>query len=335
MQKIIDNEIQNTEIKYFLSNDVAFKTFFRKNSSMLKKVISMSTKIKECEIKKMTILNSELIKVTNDDKLGILDLLIEINDEKQINIEMQNVDKNNLPERLEYYLSKKFIENIEKGENYENLKHIYGIYFLNYNDKNYPNFYSIIQNYDIMNQKLTKTLKTPIIYNLSKINEIDNYNFSEEEKDILRFIKSKNESELKNMAERRISLDKAMRQLQEINADKELRTLLFYAEKKRLDELSDKKYKDRILQEQKEAIKERDKAIRKRDEAFQKRDEAFQKRDEAFQKRDEAIKENKTLKEKQAKNVINMLNDGLDIKLISKYTNLNVNEILKIKEKNL
>ena len=129
MSKILEKKLENVKIEYFLSNDVAFKTFFRKNTGMLKKVISMSTKIKESEIKKMTILNSELIKDTLDDKLGILDLLVEINDEKQINIEMQNVDKNNMPERLEYYLSKKYVENIQKGEDYAKLKHVYGIYF--------------------------------------------------------------------------------------------------------------------------------------------------------------------------------------------------------------
>ena len=129
------------------------------------------------------------------------------------------------------------------------------------------------------------------------------------------------------MAKKRISLDEAMRQLQEINADDELKTLLFYAEKKRLDELSDQKYKERIIKEQKAAIKERNKA-------FQKRDEAFQKRDEAFQKRDEAIKLVQNMKEAQLKNVINMLNDNLDINIISKYTNLTVDEILKIKKSN-
>ena len=35
-----------------MSNDVSFKTFFRNNPKMLKKVISMSLRIKEREIKK-------------------------------------------------------------------------------------------------------------------------------------------------------------------------------------------------------------------------------------------------------------------------------------------
>ena len=65
----IISELEKTRIKYFMSNDVAFKTFFRKNPKMLKKVISMSLRIKESEIKDITYLNNELSKDNSEDKL--------------------------------------------------------------------------------------------------------------------------------------------------------------------------------------------------------------------------------------------------------------------------
>ena len=55
-------ELERTRIKYFMSNDVAFKTFFRNNPKMLKKVISMSRRIKESEINSIIYLNNELLK---------------------------------------------------------------------------------------------------------------------------------------------------------------------------------------------------------------------------------------------------------------------------------
>jgi len=76
-----------------MSNDVAFKTFFRNNPKMLKKVISMSLRIKESEINSIIYLNNELSKDSPEDKLGIVDLLVEINNKKKINIEIQNVEK--------------------------------------------------------------------------------------------------------------------------------------------------------------------------------------------------------------------------------------------------
>ena len=44
-------ELEKTKIKYFMSNDVAFKIFFRKNPKMLKEVISMSLRVDENEKK--------------------------------------------------------------------------------------------------------------------------------------------------------------------------------------------------------------------------------------------------------------------------------------------
>ena len=79
-----------TKIEYFLKNDIVFKIFFTKNEYMLKKLICMSLKMKESDIKKITILNPELIPDIKGEKVGVLDLLVEINNKEQINIEIQN-----------------------------------------------------------------------------------------------------------------------------------------------------------------------------------------------------------------------------------------------------
>ena len=242
----IISELEKTRIKYFMSNDVAFKAFFRKNPKMLKKVISMSLRIKESEIKDITYLNNELSKDNSEDKLGIVDLLVEINNKKKINIEIQNVEKHNFPERAEFYLSKIYVEDLKRGEDYFKIKEVCGIFFLNYDDQNYPNFFSVIQNCDIINMKCTRNLKTMVVYNLSRIDEIDKYDFTEEEKDMLRFIKSKNEEELINMAEKSMTLNEAMEQLRIINADEKLRQMLFYAEIQRLDENTRKRYEKEL-----------------------------------------------------------------------------------------
>jgi len=60
---------------------------------MLKKVMSMSLRIKKSEINDIIYLNNELLKDTPENKLGIIDLLVEINNKKKINIEIQNVEK--------------------------------------------------------------------------------------------------------------------------------------------------------------------------------------------------------------------------------------------------
>ena len=322
-----------------MSNDVAFKTFFRKNPNMLKKVISMSLRIKESDINNITYLNNELSKDSPEDKLGIVDLLVEINNKKKINIEIQNVEKHNFPERAEFYLSKIYVEDLKRGEDYSLVKEVCGIFFLNYDDKNYPNFFSVIQNYDIINMKCTKNLKTMVVYNLSHIDEIDKYEFSEEEKDMLRFIKSKNEEELIEMAEKSMTLNEAMEQLRIINADENLRQKLFYAEIQRLDENTRKKYeketeeKNRMLEENNIKLEENAKKLEDNNKKLEDNNKKLEKDNK---RQEEKLKEqNKELIDNKFKiqNLINALHQNNSIEEISKMTNLEIDYIKSILEK--
>jgi len=306
----MNNILEKTRIKYFMSNDIAFKTFFRRNPNMLKKVISMSLRIKESEIKNIILLNNELVKDIPEDKLGIVDLLIEINNKKKINIEIQNVEKHNFVERVEFYLSKIFVEDLEKGQDYREVKEVCGIFFLNYDDKNYPNFFSVIQNHDIINMKCTKSLKTMVVYNLSRIEEIDKYDFSEEEKDILRFIKSKEEEELIKMAEKSLTLNEAMKQLQRINADKKLKQLLFYAELQRLDENTRKSYEKELEDNNKSLEEDKRKHLNK----IKEQNNALHEKDLKIQRLIKALHQNNSIEE------------------ISKITNLEIDYIKNIVE---
>jgi len=306
----MNNILEKTRIKYFMSNDIAFKTFFRRNPNMLKKVISMSLRIKESEIKNIILLNNELVKDIPEDKLGIVDLLIEINNKKKINIEIQNVEKHNFVERAEFYLSKIFVEDLEKGQDYREVKEVCGIFFLNYDDKNYPNFFSVIQNHDIINMKCTKSLKTMVVYNLSRIEEIDKYDFSEEEKDILRFIKSKEEEELIKMAEKSLTLNEAMKQLQRINADKKLKQLLFYAELQRLDENTRKSYEKELEDNNKSLEEDKRKHLNK----IKEQNNALHEKDLKIQRLIKALHQNNSIEE------------------ISKITNLEIDYIKNIVE---
>ena len=116
--------INTNEIEHFLSNDLVFKIFFTKNKKLLKRLISMSIGIKEDKITKVKILNPILIGDVNSEKVGILDLLVEINNNQKINIEMQRIDKKNFAARIEYYMSKLYIKNLKRGESFSNLNEI-------------------------------------------------------------------------------------------------------------------------------------------------------------------------------------------------------------------
>ena len=323
-----------SKINYFLKNDIVFKIFFTKNKYMLKKLISMSLKIRESDIKKITILNPDIISERKGEKVGVLDLLVEINNKEQINIEIQNTNKYNFPERLEFYLSSMYTKNIKDGEDYAKLKKVYGIYLLNYNDKNYPNFYAKIVDYDIMNQEITYKVKEKAIYNLTKIKEIDKYGFSEEEKKIIKFIICEDEKELEEMAVSDERIEEAIKQLEAINADEELSRILYYIEKQKLEENTERHLKEKALKEVEKINKKLDKSKveltrsnKELNEVNNKLNESNKKLNESNRKLNES---NKKLSKSNNLLIKSLYENGKSIEEISQIVDLDIEYINKI-----
>ena len=97
-----------------------------------------------------------------------------------------------------------------------------------------------------------------------------------------------------NMAEKRIGLNEAMKQLQEIKADRELKALLFYAEKKRLDELSEKKWKERMIKDRnriKEDLKIKETALKEKDNRLKEKDNKLKEKDNKLKEKDNKLKD--------------------------------------------
>lgn len=66
--------------------------------------------------------NPVLRRININDKMGILDVIVEIDDREYCNIEMQMSDKDDLIKRILYYWARTYSKNIHKGEFYEELK---------------------------------------------------------------------------------------------------------------------------------------------------------------------------------------------------------------------
>ena len=73
-------------------------------------------------IRKTTLLSTELRKENKDDKLGILDVLVELEDGSKMNMEMQVSCYEYWTNRVMFYLSKVYTGQIQEGEDYEKLK---------------------------------------------------------------------------------------------------------------------------------------------------------------------------------------------------------------------
>ena len=74
------------------------------------------------DIKSVWILNPFLWKRYKKQKLGILDIQLELNNDAKINIEIQLKQKYNWKKRSVFYLAKMFTADLRRGEDYEKAK---------------------------------------------------------------------------------------------------------------------------------------------------------------------------------------------------------------------
>ena len=115
-----------------LTSDYVFKRVFAReeNNSMLKDFLEAILNI---HINKVEVKNPELTPNMADEKLGILDLKLDIDNERVVDVEMQVSNEHNIKERSSTYLSKLAAEQLKVKQNYKELKKIITINILKYN----------------------------------------------------------------------------------------------------------------------------------------------------------------------------------------------------------
>jgi len=111
--------------------DFAFKEIMA-NEKARTGFLSAVLAISPDDIKETRILNTNLRKEHEDDKLGILDVRILMNDNTEIDTEIQLSELKVWPDRSLFYLSKMYAEQIKKGEKYTVLKKCISISILDF-----------------------------------------------------------------------------------------------------------------------------------------------------------------------------------------------------------
>lgn len=122
-----------TKEEYSIRNDAVFKIVFGTNerSHLLKSFLEaiLHKNITNIVVKNEVALN----KIHAKDKIGKLDLLVEVDGKEKINIELQNKNEYNIVKRGEFYGSGIYYTSLKEGKNYQdNLKTVV-IMILGYN----------------------------------------------------------------------------------------------------------------------------------------------------------------------------------------------------------
>ena len=111
--------------------DFAFKEIMMDEKARIG-FLSAVLKIKPEEIKETQILNTNLRKEHEDDKQGILDVRLLMNNDAEIDIEIQLSELKVWADRSLFYLAKMFTDQIKPGESYRVFKKCVSISILNF-----------------------------------------------------------------------------------------------------------------------------------------------------------------------------------------------------------
>ena len=101
--------------------DFAFKEIMY-NETVRKGFLSAVLNIRDTEIKSVVMLNTNLTKVHKDEKQGILDVRLTMNDNTEIDIEMQVCSMKTWAERSVFYVSKMIDEQTNTNKMFSNMK---------------------------------------------------------------------------------------------------------------------------------------------------------------------------------------------------------------------
>ena len=180
-------------------------------------------KIKPEDIKETQLLNTDLKKVHEDDKQGILDVRILMNDDTEADIEIQLSELKVWADRALFYLSKIYADQISTGQNYNVFKKCVSISILNFNlFRGETEFYSCFHiREDTRNFVYTDKMEFHVL-ELRKLPRELKEDCSNIER-WARFINAERKEEFDMLAQKDPYIASAYEQLQVISQDKEKR----------------------------------------------------------------------------------------------------------------
>ena len=235
----MEQQKQNKKIKrYPPKMDIIFQAIFGEVGSenitkdFLEKILKR--KIEKISLDKNPILRREL----KDDKLGVLDIITELDGKEKCNIEMQLIDKNNIIERMLYYWSKMYTRQIKAGDDYNKLEKTIVILIADFNIKGleeveYHSTWKIIETNSVKKLILTDKFELDII-ELLKIKGRENE--KDQLLDWLIFLENPESERVIRKMEENENLKEAVEKLDRISEDEKMQRIIELREKAIRDE---------------------------------------------------------------------------------------------------
>lgn len=199
------------------TNDVCFAGLME-NPIVRRGFCAAVMRVHPDEIGETELLPTHLYRKNIDDKLGILDVRVRMKDDSQINMEMQIKYYEFWDERILFYLSKMFSEQLKHGDSYDKLQkciHVSILDFIRFPED--EKCYRTIHFRDDATNKIYNNKMELQFLELKKLPQ--NVHSEGAIIDWMRFFSGKSREEFKHMAQTNEYLGEAYEALQRLSAD--------------------------------------------------------------------------------------------------------------------
>ncbi len=220
-------------------NDIVFQSLFNKHNEKITKAFVQA--LLEEKIDKITINeDKELIRERTEDKLGILDLELDVNNNEKVDVEIQLIDKKNFIERLLFYFSKLYQAQIKRGSNYLEAKRVVLIAIIDYpleltkEIKEMETIWKLIEK-EHKNLVLTNYIEIHIL-ELEKVKNTYLKNKDNEKAQWMLFLDDPNSKEVQEIMEENKEIKEATVEVRKMSEDEKMQRLADLREKAIMDE---------------------------------------------------------------------------------------------------
>ena len=294
-------ETATGSIDYPFTNDYMFRAILQKDKQVLKALVSALLHLEKDSVKEVTITNPIELGAAISDKDFILDIRIDLDGEKLIDLEMQVTNQYNWPERSISYAARSF-DHLNSGQDYSEVLTVHSIGFLNYTL--FPEAPEFFATYELRNRKSGKLYSSKFSIHVLDLTKIDLATKEDKKYGIDRWARlfmAKTWEELRMVAKNNPDLLQASNELYTINKD----DLIRQQARARADAEFWERNRNARIKKLEEALIEKDNSIAEKNSMIAEKDNALAEKDSMIAEKDNALAEKDSeihkLKEELAK----------------------------------
>lgn len=278
-------ETATGSIDYPFTNDYMFRAILQKDKQVLKALVSALLHLEKDSVKEVTITNPIELGAAISDKDFILDIRINLDGEKLIDLEMQVTNQYNWPERSISYAARSF-DHLNSGQDYSEVLTVHSIGFLNYTL--FPEAPEFFATYELRNRKSGKLYSSKFSIHVLDLTKIDLASDEDKKYGIDRWARlfmAKTWEELRMVAKNNPDLLQASNELYTINKD----DLIRQQARARADAEFWERNRNARIKKLEEALIEKDNSIAEKNSMIAEKDNALAEKDSEIHKLKEEL----------------------------------------------